>query len=361
MRRFSLAAMATIAAALGVALSISATASAAITQGQFNLHFTSAKVILGGLTTLDVPGSDPALAGKTIDVKANVASDGTITAYRDALSFPTVPIDVSGISANVGIVQTGKTTGTIDPNSYAMSLPLALGVRLDASSLGLPPCTIPVPFTFDTNSHAVSGSDSVNGVAYDPATKAITLAAVAEVPMTITPSDSCSADAATLIGGLLSSLGGGGGAMKIGIALSGTLDMPGGDFYADPDPVTTPPTTTVPTTPTTPTLTAPSIKVGSVGKVKKGVAAVTVTCAGTPATAKPCAGKATLSFKAKGKKKATKVASASYNAAAGKSATVKLKVSASALKALKKVKGKASLAVTVSGGKAVTKSATVKG
>jgi hypothetical protein len=379
MRRMSLAILATVVGVLGATSGASAA-----TPGQFNLNFTSAKVVLGSLTELEVPGNDASLQGKAITVKANVDAAGGVTAFSNALSFPAIPLDVSGISGTVGIVQTAKSTGQFDDATGALTLGLNLGVKLEVSVFPGIPCTIPIPFTFDTGSHVVVGNKSVSGSPL--AGGAISVAAVGDVPLVIPSGANCPSDMADLLSGLLAALGGGGGSMKVGIQLNGTLATPGGDPYPDPDPVllpgdpctsANPPASCAPPPP--PALANPvATLVGTTLKSTKGSVAVPIKCAGTAATNKPCAGKATLTAKVttvktkkvKGKKKKVKttktvtLGSASYSAAAGATATPKITLSSANQKILKAAKNKlkATIAITNTGGTGVTGSAvTIKG
>ena len=343
MRRFSIKSLSLALATTMVAvLATASVASAAVNPGKFNLNFTTAKVILGDTATLDVPGNDPALAGKTITVNANVDANGKIDAYRDALTFPTIPLEVSTIQLGIGIIQTAKSSGTINSATNAVSMPLNLGIRIDASAIGVEPCVVPVPFVFDTGSHPVTATKTVTGSAYNPATGALTLAAVGQIPATITPSAGCPPDSASLLSTLLGQVLGGGSAPKVGIELAGTLTMPGGARYLDPD------------APLPPSLASTKLS------VKGGSAAATVKCGAPNAKGGACVGKATLSFKAKGKKTETKIVVVPYSVAAGKSAVVKMKISASTLKALKGVGGKATLRLAPSTGAPISKAVTVK-
>jgi hypothetical protein len=355
MRRLIPAVLAATVAALGA----SATASAAVVPGQFNLHFTSVKIVLGSLAEVQIPGADPALAGKAVDLNAGIDPAGTITAYRNALSFP--PVGLSGVPLTIGLAQTSSSTGHFDDATNTLSLPLNIGVTV-SSDLISGPCTIPLSFTLDNGSHDVVAGKTVAGAPYDPATGAITLAAVSTLPnVAALPAATCPADAAALIGVALPK------GTPAGLQLSGTLSMPGGTAPADPDAscgaggCTPPPCTTAECTPPAATCATDATKCaasvatlgGTALKVAKKRATATVRCAGTPATTKACTGtvtlKATYRYAATTKKKVrgktrkvtvTKsrtvtVGKARYTAAAGGSASVAVAVPASVTRALK--------------------------
>jgi hypothetical protein len=391
MKRFTLALVAAVAACT---LGLATTASAAIkiTPGPITQTFKSAHIALGADAGLEFPGEDPALQGQTVVLTGTVEADGTISAPAGSLQFPTVSASLEEsfglpITLTVGVKQIAAGKGTINPETGAASMNLPLGVIIGVPDAGIS-CRIDIPFQFGTGTYTVAGTTTVSGGPVLPDGQ-LSIAAVATLPTEATENEDCNATAVTAVNNilpLLASLD----ISTVGISLSGTTTgvgpvedgsggtpPPGGEggkTTTTPNEVgppgegggtqTTPGETPPPggETPITPGETpqaskkAPVISVGKLSKVKKGKAKVKLTCSKAAA----CSGTITLSYKAKGKKKATRVVRVAYKIAAGKSKTISLKVSKSKLKALKKVKGKASMSVTVKGGKTKTKSVKVK-
>jgi len=347
MRRFSLALMATIVAALAV----TSTASAAITPGKFNIHFTAAKLQISGLGAVDAP------SGQTIDLHANVAADGKVGIPVNALAFPYIDLGdalpIPGLVATIG--QTSRSDGTFNGTTGAASIPLKLFVYVGDGQLpntnGSVICKIPINATLDTGAHTFGTDTAVNGSPADGSGN-IVLAGIAPIPSSV-PAGSC--DLFDILKGLLPANA------QVGLALTGVVTMPGGTPYPDPGSTPPPPVLTA----STATLQGKSVS------AKKGIV---IKCGGTPATVKACTGAASLSVttlttktvtkKVKGKKKKVKVTtkktvklpSVNYTSPAGGTATVKFAVSSAVAKSLKANKNKlaGSLAVTNTNGTGVS-------
>jgi len=317
------------------AFAMASTASAATVPAtnitDFGVKFTTAKIVVDGLLPdgLEIPGSDPTLVGKTINVNGTLSKSGKLSVGTSGFDFPAIglgdALPIPGITLD--IVQTDATTGTFNTTTGAVSMPLKLGVSLGAdlgggASLS---CLIKgLNFTFTTGNVSV-GSTTLFGSPWNKTTRAITMTGKSAIPQS-----SAISSADCPIVSLLQGAGISGKAVLL--KLSGT--------------------TTIGTTYKIPAVATLSKSLPSTVKFTKGKNSVSVTCAGSSAKNRDCAGTLQLNV---GTSKGTAVA---FSAKAGKSSSVQLTLTSAQVTALgtKKLAKSASLILTGDDGKSVTKS-----
>lgn len=156
-KKFFLTSAVAALAALGAASGASA-ASSSNDVTDFSVKFTSAKLVITGLLDdgLEVPGTDPALAGKTINVAGTLSKGGKVSIAQSGFDFPAVSLDgaglpIPGLVADIVLTSPSKT-GTFNTTTGAVSIPLSLGVSIGTAdgSIG---CLIKgLNFTFGTGS-----------------------------------------------------------------------------------------------------------------------------------------------------------------------------------------------------------------
>jgi hypothetical protein len=322
-------------AALGIAASASAgtTAPAATSVADFSVKFTSAKIVVAGLTEVEIPGSDPTLAGKVINVNGTINGAGQVSIGTSGFDFPAIglgdSLPIPGV--NLDIIQTAATTGTFNTTSGAVSLPLKLGVSLGADLGGgaALSCLIKgLNFTFTTG-NVVQDSTTLFGSPWNKTTRALTLTGKSAIP------DSSKISAADCpIVGLLAGAGISGKAVLLKLVGTTTIGA-----YKAPAVATLP--KSLPAT----------------VKFVKGKNTVIVTCAATTGTTanRDCAGTLQVDV---GTTKGTPV---SFAAKAGKTANVELKLSNSQVTAIGSKTKAAVITLALAGSKTpTTKSVQVK-
>lgn len=314
---------------LGIATTASAATVPSTNVTDFGISVTSAKIVVADLLPdgIEIPGSDPTLVGKTININGTLSKGGKVSIGTSGFDFPSIglgdALPIPGV--NLDIVQTGTTLGTFNSTTGAISLPLNLGVSLSADlggGAGLSCLIRGLNFTFTTG-NATAGTTTLFGSAWNKTTRAITITGTSQIP-----ADTSISSAECPIKSLLAGAGVSGKA--IALKLSGTTTI-GTTFKI-------PAKTTLPST-------AP--------KFSKGKSSVSVTCAGSSSKNRDCSGTVQLDV---GTNKGTAV---SYTAQAGKKATVQIVLTPAQISAIGKKSVSASLILTTDNGTGATKSVKV--
>ncbi len=325
-KRILIASCVAAMAALGMSSVASAATVPATNVTDFGLTVTNAKIVVAGLLPdgLEIPGSDPTLAGKTIHVNGTLSKGGTLSIGTSGFDFPAISLGdalpIPGI--NLDIVQTEGTTGSFNTTSGAVSIPLKLGVDLGAPDLGLSCLIKGLNFTFTTG-NATAGGTTLFGSAWNKSTGAITLTGTSAIP----ESSAISAADCPIVS-LLAGAGISGKA--VALKLSGTTTI--GTTYKIPAKATLP---------------------SSAPKFSKGKSTISVTCAGSSSKNRDCSGTLQVNV---GTTKGTPV---SYTAKAGKKASVQVTLTAAQISAIGKKSTSASIVLVVDGGTGATKSVKV--
>lgn len=291
-------AVAAFAALGGASSAAAATPSTNVTD--LSLKITTAKLIVDGLLPdgIEVPGSDPALVGKTINVDGTLSYGGKVSIAPSGFDFPAVglgdALPIPGVTADIVLGET-SSTGTLNTTTGAATVPLNLGVVLGAPDLGISCLIKGLNFGFTTG-NATVGTTTLFGSAYSKTTGAVALTGKANLPdiSKISLSD-CS------IAGLAAGLGISGKA--VALKLSGTATI--GTSYKKP---------------AVATLSGSSSTTFDKNGKSTGVK---VKCGGTASTSRPCAGTVSVVVASKGV-----TVSAPYTAAPGKTVTVPLQFAA---------------------------------
>ena len=171
------------------AMAISGSASAASTSGVADFHLTinNAKIVVADLLPdgIEIPGSDPALVGKTINIDGVIDAKGNVKIGKSGFDFPAISLGdalpIPGV--NLDIVQTDAATGTLTSTGVSR-MPLKLGVSLSADlggGAGLSCLIKGLNFNFSTG-NATVGPTTLLGSAWNKTTRAITLTGTSAIP-----------------------------------------------------------------------------------------------------------------------------------------------------------------------------------
>ncbi len=305
-------------ASLGATSSAMAAAPKPTDVTDFSAKVSNAKLVIEGLLPdgIEVPGNDPALVGKSINITGTISKSGVVSIAPSGFDFPAVSLEgaiggISGISADIILGQ--QATGSLNTATGAFTLPLNLGVQLQAA-FGEPniQCLVRgLSFSFGTGN--VTGWTSLFGSPWSGGNFALTgqsaLPSIASVP-----DADCPTAVKALAGGAIPA------GTKVALKLVGTTTI--GTAYKKP---------------------AAGSLSGSanvtVAKGKNVTSAIKVKCA---TASRDCAGEVSLALASKGV-----TLSAPYTAKSGKTVSVTLPVSNAQKLALgkKKVTGKVSISV----------------
>lgn len=314
-KKFFLTAAVAALAALGGASAASAAAPKSTDITDFSVKFTSAKLVIAGLLDdgVEVPGSDPALAGKTINVSGVISKGGKVKLAPSGFDFPAISLDgaglpIPGLQADI-VMTKASTTGSVNSTSGAVSIPLSLGVSIGADlggGLSLSCLIKGLDFTFGTGSVSATGSSGdvqLNGEAWNKTTGTLALTGKANLPdiSKLSTSDCSIKDLAA------------------GLNISGKpvlLKLVG--------------TTTIGTKFLTPSV--PSVSSSSL-PFKGGKGTVEVKCSGKASANRGCAGSVSLTV-------AGETLTKSFTTSGGKPAKVSLTLSAAQKTAIKAAKSK---------------------
>lgn len=245
-------------------LGMAGSASAATTDvADFHLTISNSKIVVADLLPdgLEIPGSDPALAGKTINIDGVIDKSGKIKIGTAGFDFPAVSLGdalpIPGV--DLDIVQTDPASGKF--GTTGTNIPLHLGVSLSAYG-GSISCLIKgLNFTFTTGNTTV-GPTTLLGSPWNSTTRAVTLTGKSAIPAV---SSISSADCPIV--SLLSSAGIAGKA--VALKLAGTTTI--GTKYLAPAKLT---------------VSSSTLKFSK----GKGKGIVSATCAGSSSKARACTG-----------------------------------------------------------------------
>jgi len=287
-------------AAVGSASSAVAATPKSTDVTDLSLKITTAKLIVDGLLPdgIEVPGSDPTLAGKTINVNGTLSYGGKVSISPSGFDFPAVglgdALPIPGVTADI-VLGEASSTGTLNATTGVASVPLSLGVVLGAPDLGISCLIKGLNFNFTTG-NATIGSTTLFGSPYSKSAGTVALTGTAALPNIATISLSeCS------IAGLAAGLGISG--KPVALKLSGTATI--GTSYKKPAVATL------------------SGSASTTFKANGTSTGVKVKCAGTATTSRPCVGTVSVVVASKGV-----TVSAPYTAAPGKTVSVPLQFAA---------------------------------
>jgi hypothetical protein len=285
-------------AALGTTSSAMAATVPSTNVTDFSAKITTAKLVLENLLPdgLEVPGSDPTLAGKTINVTGTISKAGKVSIAPSGFDFPEVSLGeaiggISGISADIVLGQ--QASGTLTTTNGNFSLPLNLGVQLRAAfgELNITCLVKGLSFTFGTGN--VTGWTSLFGAPWSSAGKSFALTGQSALPnLNSVPDADCPSAVKALAAGQLPA------GLKVALKLSGTTTI--GSTYK------------VPAVATLSGSASPTFS--SAGK-----SSVKVKCAGSSTKNRACVGTVSVVVASKGV-----TVSAPFSASAGKTVTVPL-------------------------------------
>lgn len=186
----------TVAAALAVgALTAAVPAGAATTRPtdvtDLTLTISKAKLIVETLAPngVEVSGTDPVLGGKPVQVAGTITRDGkTLRVAPAGFIFPVlpVPLDKVGVKdVSIDLIQSKQAAGTIDPASGRVTMPLSLAIQLRSPSLGLNCLIKGFDVTFGTGTVTVGTGTSapkLTGAVLNKQTNSLTLVGAAKIP-----------------------------------------------------------------------------------------------------------------------------------------------------------------------------------
>lgn len=304
-KKFFLTASVAALTALGAATGATAATTPSTNVTDFSVKFTSAKLIIVGLLDdgLEVPGTDPALAGKTINVSGTISYGGKINIAPTGFDFPGVglgsALPIPGLAADI-LLTDPTTTGTLNKTTGAVSIPMKLGVNIgtEDGSIG---CLIKgLNFTFTTGN-----TGSLIGSAWNKTTGDLAITGQAPLPVVGNiPLSECP------IAGLAAGLGIDGKPVQLKLTGKTTI----GTKFLIPAAATI------------------SGSVSNLSWSKTGTGSNTgnkgslkVKCAGTSTKNRPCAGKVDITI---GTGSAARTISVAYTAGAGKTVTLTVPVTA---------------------------------
>lgn len=285
-----------------VLMAAAGTAQAAVTPKpsdvtDLTLTISSAKLIVETLAPngVEVSGSDPVLQGKPVQVSGTLTRDNRILRIAPAgFLFPELPIPEDKINfkgVSVDIIQMRQAVGSIDPVSGKVRIPMSLAIQLKAPTLGLRCLIRGFDLTFGTDPVSVgtgAAAPMLRGSVLDKATNSLTLVGAGKIPdASKIPASECDVVSRLVASGL--------SGKSLGLSITGTSAL--GSAFRVPA-----------------VATATVTRVGFSSKR----ATVTVSCAGTDAANRGCAGTVSLTVNTSTPFTLT----GAWRASAGRSATV---------------------------------------